>query len=475
MQRLIEKGLMFGNLVAVESPALVDRYNRALQHLTGKTTALEDFHIDISGYSPEIGMELNDPQYLNPNGCNRQFILLTTEQKTAPLLNAKFSFSRQILRDFITANETRLFGLTARDAVAGELQNSVIAMPSPQSLLSIRAIEVEADSTGGVIQNAAKLTRKIEQFQEDEDAWFDDVLIAEMVGLAKETGDITRNPVALNPVTASVDSYWTEHFGGVYLFRDVEHPALIASGTVPEGLGIESFGIGERNRLAAFLDLNHLVEPIVKAKDTDAAAILRQKMDFIVVEAAADLGEDLTGATRRDLRMVARSIGADLPQAYHGLADLLRWVEAKGDWPKISSEHPSYFYMLRSTAHKHRDLVNRLLAQVAPLDVRQMFICHKEMFYGLYRGWGEAKKSYVADFLAREYAVDKAGTRAALFGPEPGMYTPEAPQNAPEAPEPGRAAKPTPWGRARASAPAEDTDLAARIAAVGPWGAVKRR
>ncbi len=57
MKRLIEKGLMFGNLHHVESPALVDRYNRALKHLTGKQTALGDFHIDISGYSPEVGDE----------------------------------------------------------------------------------------------------------------------------------------------------------------------------------------------------------------------------------------------------------------------------------------------------------------------------------------------------------------------------------------------------------------------------------
>ena len=40
MKRLIEKGLMFGNLVEVSSPQLVERYNRALKHLTGKQTAL---------------------------------------------------------------------------------------------------------------------------------------------------------------------------------------------------------------------------------------------------------------------------------------------------------------------------------------------------------------------------------------------------------------------------------------------------
>src|SRR6056297_2472773 len=135
MNRLIRTGLMFGNLIHVGSPALVERYNRALEHLTGRTTALIDFYIDISGYSPEVGHELDDHHYLNHAGVNRQFILLTTQQKTAPLLEASFSTSRGILRQFIEANEAALFALTARDAVAGELVNTVYDVSAPARLL----------------------------------------------------------------------------------------------------------------------------------------------------------------------------------------------------------------------------------------------------------------------------------------------------------------------------------------------------
>ena len=35
MMRLIKAGLMYGNLFEVNSAALVERYNRALKHLTG--------------------------------------------------------------------------------------------------------------------------------------------------------------------------------------------------------------------------------------------------------------------------------------------------------------------------------------------------------------------------------------------------------------------------------------------------------
>ncbi|SMX31872.1 DUF6638 family protein [Actibacterium lipolyticum] len=446
MKRLIQKGLMFGNLIEVSSPALVSRYNRALKHLTGKTTALSDFHIDISGYSPEVGDELGDHLYLNPNGVNRQFILLTTEQKTAPHLNAKFSTSRALLRRFIEVNEPQLFALTAHDAVVGELDNSVFELSTPERLFDIRKITVHADTTREHVASAEKLAGLITRFREEEDAWWDDVLIAQMIGLAKETGDVTRNPIRLNDVSTEQGNFWTDHFGGLYVFRDVEHPAAIAVadkarlGKLPLRY---VFDLGDRNQIAHFLELNDLVEPIVKARNVDASAILRQKMDFILVDAAATLGHDLGGANRQDLRKLAQRLGAALPEEFKALGDLARWAEGGGDWPRISSQHPAYFYTLRAAPGPDRDIVNQLLAELSPLDVRQLFICHKQLFYRTYAGWSDAKKGFVADFLEREYQVDKAGARAELFGPEPGMEEPKAPQD----------------------------DIVARV---GPWGAVRR-
>ena len=193
MIHLIQRGLMFGNLIHIASPALIERYNRALKHLTNQQTKLSEFHIDVSGYSPEIGDELDDHLYLNHAGVNRQFILLTTDQKTAPLLNAKFSTSREILKEFILKNEPQLFALTARDAVAGELVNSVYAVDSPARLFDIRKVKIEADTTSGTVAEAQALADDVDRFMREEDAWFDDVLIADMISKAKRTGDVTRN------------------------------------------------------------------------------------------------------------------------------------------------------------------------------------------------------------------------------------------------------------------------------------------
>ena len=450
MHRLIEKGLMFGNLIRVDSPVLVDRYNRALRSLTGKETSLGAFHIDISGFSPEIGDEFDDPLYLNHAGVNRQFILLTTEQKAAPLLNAKFSTSRGILRQFITENAPQLFALTARDAVAGELVNTVYAIVDPKHLFEIRRVRIEADTTSGTVATAKKLGAMIDQFKSEKDAWFDDVLIGQMIGLAKDTGDVARNPVTLKEMSFDQDNFWTAHFGGLYIFRGVEHPAAISVankarlGELPIPFQMD---FQDRAAIAKFLQLNDLVEPVAKARGIDAGAILHQKMDFVVAEVAAALGESLNGASRRDLRNMGRRFAKLLPDEWQGLAALARWAEEDAPWPRITSSHPAYFYTLRAKDHPDADLVNMLLSELAPLDIRQLFICHKEAFYKAYVTWPDEKKAYVADFLANEYQVDKAGTRAALFGHEAPMEEPHA-----------------------VSPPMSDL-----IDRVGPWGAVKRR
>lgn len=423
MKRLIDKGLMFGNLFHVDSLTLVERYNRALDHLIGKTTSLDDFHIDISGYSPEIGDELEDHYYLNHGGVNRQFILLSLEQRSCPLLNAKFSTNRHILRRFIDANERQLFALTSTDAVAGELENSVFAFDRPERLFDLRRVVIEADTTTGTISQAERLEGLIERFMGEVDAWFDDTLIEEMIETAGLAGDITRNPVHFKHEEFEQKNFWTSHFDGLYLFQDVPVSGLIACGAKPH---IKSpvkqvMELSDHRKVSRFLRDNGLVEHIVKVTGDEEVAILKQKQDFIVAAVLAEKGMDLTGLSRSDMRRLAARHACELPAEYEGLASVIRWAESGGAKPRIRSGHPAYFYLLRATDGPVRYLANMLLAELTPLDFRQLFICHKEAFYCQYRGWPEQRKAYAADLLGREYAMDKVGERARLFGIEPDM------------------------------------------------------
>lgn len=436
MMRLIKRGLMFGNLLPVTSTGMVARYNRALKHLTDKETELTEFHIDISGYSPEIGHEFEDDLYLNPMGCNQQFILLSTDQKTAPLLQSNFSTSRSILKDFMEDNEDQLFALTAREAVAGELINSVFEISEPKHLLKINQITVEADTTEERVAGAQVLQTHIDRFMTEDDAWWDDVLIADMVERARQTGNIQRHPVELKTKTYTQGNYYTSHFDGIYVFRDVKYPTVVARNPV-EGLsemdGLRHMTFEDSREIARFLYEHNFIELVATDRSEQTAAIIRQKLDFIVISIAASSGDKLGEMTRQDIRKLEREYASDMPEEYHGLMDIWRWTSLGGTYPELEPDHPGYFYAFRAKQHHDKDLVNMLLSDLSPLDFRQLFICHKDAFYAAYMGWSDAKKEYVAGFLDQEYAMDKSGAREALFGPEPGM----------EAPKPAREEKET--------------------------------
>lgn len=445
MHRLIERGLMFGGLYHVDSPALVERYNRALEHLIGRRTALPDFHVDISGFSPEVGDELGDMAYLNPGGFNRKFILLSLRQSEAPLLEMKFSTTRDVLRTFIAANEAQLFTLTARDAVAGELQNSVWSIDPPDRLLDIRSVTVEADTTDGTVAEGAKLDALIRRFRDEDDAWWDDVLVARMIDLARRTGDVTRAPVTFETPTFRQDDFWTAHHGGLYVLRTVPQPGVLASTLdVPRLRDLDVVRLADRNAVAAFLQLNGLVQPIVDGRGAEAAAILREKLEIVAIDALAQAGRLPAEPDPRALRRAMSTHSSDLPDAFHSLAAVMSWAEGRDAWPRIDSRDPAYFHTLRAAPGPLRDKVNMLLAELAPEDFRQTYICHKPLFFARYARRSDVWKAWVAEWLATGYAEDRSGTWARLYAMDRMPRVRSGAPPPPPPPPPQSAATPVP-------------------------------
>lgn len=441
MKRLIERGLMFANLFEVATPVLVARYNTALEKLTGRRTALERFHVDLSGYAPEIGDELGDPLYLNPDGANRQFILLSPEQRRAPLLNAAFSSSQSILRAFIADNRDALFALTARDAVLGELENSAWRLRAPADLMEIRTVRIAANTLSGILAGTERLRGLIAEFETSPDAWADDAFVGEMISLARRVGDIRVQKYQLARLSYPLGNFHTTHFGGLWVFRSAALPAVLHAGEAPAGIsGASVVSAGDAGTVMAFLEQNNLVEPIETAAGLDGPALLRERMDFMLMDrlAATDVAgiADLGPAELRALRNRHLS---ELPPTHRSLAEVLHRMEQGVARPPLDPRDPGCFYRLRARPGPDRILVNHLLAALTPLDPRQLFICNKTAFYAAYRQWPDAKKDWVAELLARDYLPDKPGRRAALYGYD---------EDEGGAPAPAPA---NPWARGRAA------------------------
>lgn len=419
MLKLIQSGLMYGGLFEVGTPTLVSRYNRALEKLTGRTTKLDSFHIDLSGYAPEIGEELEDENYLNPHGCNRQFILLSMDQMRAPLLNANFSNSRAILQQFFEDNADALFSLTSRQPVIGELLNSIYRVTSVDQILELRSVSVDAETVSGHLASQKELEALTDRFLTEPDAWYDDVLILQMTELAADVGDIKREPIDISPGPYGVGDFHTLHMGGLYVFRIHGATTVIHAGPRPEtSLNCRFLSLEDTEAVAAFLRDNNLAESIFGASGVDPLTLLRQRVEFVLVDHFARTmpGWSYTGPV--DLRSLAYRDIAEVPELFHALSDRIRRMEQGGTQRPLDPGQPDLFYCLRATQGASTALVNRLLAELTSVDTRQLYICHKNAFYSAYRTWPEAKQDHAVSVLKRDYLPDRQGARARLYGPK---------------------------------------------------------
>ena len=105
MELLVKHELIYGQLMDITEPHLIERYNQALVGVRSAAgRSLISFRIDMTGFSPEVADALGDPQYLDPNAVNRRFIILTPAQERLPVVHTSFSNTGALMHQFFEAN-----------------------------------------------------------------------------------------------------------------------------------------------------------------------------------------------------------------------------------------------------------------------------------------------------------------------------------------------------------------------------------
>src|SRR5690606_9819610 len=125
MDRLRDHALIYGRLLVIDEPHLIARYNRALTAFGLPQTQLARFEIDRTGFSPQVAEDLKDPDYLDPNGINRRFIILTPRQIELPVVHTAFSNTSQLMFEFLSRNARAIHAVTIKDVLFGEIEDSV--------------------------------------------------------------------------------------------------------------------------------------------------------------------------------------------------------------------------------------------------------------------------------------------------------------------------------------------------------------
>ncbi|WLS07706.1 hypothetical protein Q9314_16205 [Shinella sumterensis] len=425
MKLLLEAELIYGRLLPIDEPHLVERYNKALDGFGMRRTQLSRFRIDMTGFSPEIADELGDRDYLDPNRVNRRFIIMTPEQVNLPVVHTSFSNTAALMHEFFSANARAINAITIRDALYGEIEDSVSVVNDIDDLLSINEVRFKVLSAEDMLGKAAELRGLVDRLKTVPNAWSDDAMLNRMVDLAKQTGDIRQNALVPDQLVFRHDAYWANHFGGVYVFLDDKTTTVICDPTVPgfrrsRPWQVSYIALDDHKRIFDFLASTGRLE-LPRASWVEPSGLFQHRADMTIVNLVnqADPTTDLEKMDRiwlqtwmhRNAGLVARD------GTYPFLQETIRTVAATGEI-KIADVAPERRFMLVRAAPAHPDqwLVNRLISQMVPYDFVSRFVFDKQGFYNAYDQYSEKFRAYVVATLTRTYLQDKAAFRRKLYG-----------------------------------------------------------
>ncbi len=424
MELLRENNLIFGSLYLVNEPHLIERYNRALEAFGLVRSKLDEFEIDMTGFSPQVAEELDDTFYLDPAGINRRFIILTPDQSELPIVHTLFSNTEDLMVKFFERNARALYALTIKDVVFGEIEDSVFSVDNIEDLLAIEQVEFKVSTPSNLLARASELKIMIERLRKEPNAWRDDALLKRMVSTVSVTGDIRTNSLLPDEVIFRHNTFWTAHFGGMYVFIDEDTTTVIGDPNAPgfrrsRPWQVSYLDINDRRRVFDFLVSTRRIE-LPRGSWIERTGLLDKRAQMVALWLAKELEPELN-FNRTDWRWIKSWVGQNSKLVDNeGSIPLISWVVAQlSNWSGLDMDeiHPDHRFVLCRAMPGHEDqfLINRLISEYLPFDYMMRYIYNKFAFYEEYKSWPKSYQEYVVSEIAQKYLPDRAGYRQQIF------------------------------------------------------------
>lgn len=425
MKRLYENELIYGRLLTIDQPHLVERYNKALQAFGVKPTELTAFDIDKTGFSPQVAEELGDYDYLDPNGINRRFIILTPSQVSLPVVHTRFSNTDALMYEFYSDNMRVINALTIKDVIYGEIEDNVSIVNDIEDLLSIQQVEFRVLSADDVIGKANELRGLADRLKHAPDAWRDNNMLNRMVELSKKVGDIRENQMVPEHVVFRHNAYWTSHFEGAYVFVDEKMTTVISDPDAPgfrrsRPWQVSYLPIGDYDKVFRFLVSSKRIE-LPRASWIEETGFLEHRAEMIIREIihTAEPDVDLNKADAVWLQTwLHRNASLVNKDGRYPFLNQIKREIAKNGRVDINEIPEEYRFMLVRAKPDHPDawLTNRLICEFNLVDFVSRYIFNKQAFYDDYEEYDAQYRNHVVETLKATYLKDKAALRARLYG-----------------------------------------------------------
>lgn len=403
------ESMINSQLLLVNKPHMVERYNNALAALTGKRTTLNEFHIDICGYSPEIAAEMEDSSFLNPNGVNRQFIIIDVRQANLRSISLSFSSTPFVIKKFINDNKNEIMALTALDSVFGEIENNVIRVECLSDILNIHELSIVCDTPKKIIKTNQEIAGKVSELRNSDSIEFlSEEKLEDLASLCRKTPSISYDCYLPKKNKYKKTSVFTNHYGGfyrIYLTNGEKYLIFMDEKKFPHDQvpkGIKCINFQEIDKVIEILLKSRILVDRNGSELQEVKEHLSKIRERIVIDhLASSQGVNHESVDSYIINQMVRDNPDDLPVEFHEISRIISKL-TRSERIKVTSKYILYTHKVNGSLLEGEEgsyLINHLMSNYMNFSYNKLFQYNLDAFKERFAKWTDAKKAYVLSCL----------------------------------------------------------------------------
>lgn len=408
MDKLKEANLYRSELIPV-SGKLVERYNKCLRTLGFAETKLKSFFIDGVGWSPEVAEEKKDIQYLNHGDANPHGIIISPLQKGKPVYLPFHSFDREMMQHVFRTHGSIISDITRDSAICIDFDQDIDVFYEPMDILKYDDVSITFRLIDDLEEKQKEQLRLVDKFRTGNN-FIDENIHKELLDSANTYGDLRNRDLRLHPLHFSTGSFYTRAFDGVYLLRDFIKPILVFESkdnykeaikdTVHDVLIYHISQPELIDKLKSHLIIECNLEAIVNTPNYDR--IKKFELAQFLKDTEHPIKDILNNKVL--FKSYLNKIDIKARKKVMGVELYLEKLERSNAYKIEDIVDQSLYFALHqphsSLSALHRDLIHKLLINIAPKDVLFFYWYDKEQFYKSYNTWDNSFRDWVIERIS---------------------------------------------------------------------------
>lgn len=408
MNKLKQANLYRSELIPV-SGKLVERYNKCLKTLGFKETKLTSFSIDGMGWSPEIAEEKKNAHYLNHGEANPQGIIISPLQKGKPVHLPFHSFDRDMMQHIFRTHGSKINDITRDSAICIDFDQDIDVFYEPLDILKYDDVSISFRLIDNLEEKQKEQLQLIDKFRTDNN-FIDEKIHEELLDSAKTYGDLRNRDLNLHSLHYTTGSFYTRAFGGVYLLRDFIQTIVVFESK-------DSYKEAIKDTIHDVL-IYHIDQPELVEK-LKSHIIIECDLEYMVTTPNYDrikkfelyhkleqpehpIKEILD--SKALFKSYLNKINIEARKQVMGVELYLEKLERSNAYKIEDMVDQSVYFALHqphsSLSSEHRDLIHKLLINIAPKDVLFLYWYDKEQFYKNYETWDASFQDWVIETIS---------------------------------------------------------------------------